>query len=55
MDYSVCYKYFENLSAKEKALFIDARLAWATNGGLTGEITLRLCHPGEDEGQGPRD
>ena len=44
-------KSFEYLNPYEKAQFIDARLAWASNGALCGEITLRLCHPTEDNVQ----
>ena len=42
------YELFDELDPYEKATFIDARLAWASNGGLCGEVTLRLCHPTED-------
>jgi hypothetical protein len=42
------YELFEELDPKQKASFIDARLAWTSNGALCGEITLRLCHPTED-------
>ena len=43
------YELFDELNPYEKATFIDARLDWASNGGLTGEITLRLCNPQNDE------
>ena len=36
---------FDQLNPYEKATFIDARLEWATNGAICGEITLRLCEP----------
>lgn len=42
------YELFDELDPKQKASFIDARLDWATNGALCGEITMRLCHPTED-------
>lgn len=42
------YELFDELDPKQKASFIDVRLEWATNGALCGEITIRLCHPNED-------
>jgi len=42
------YELFDELDPKQKATFIDARLDWASNAALCGEITLRLCHPTED-------
>ena len=39
------YELFDELDPKQKALFIDARLDWATNGALCGEVRLRLCEP----------
>lgn len=42
------YELFDELNPKQKASFMDARLEWATNGALCGEITIRLCHPNED-------
>ena len=42
------YVLFDELDPKQKALFIDARLDWATNGALCGEITQRLCLPTND-------
>jgi len=41
-------KYFESLNPYEKARFIDDRLAWASNGALCSEVTLRLCSPMSD-------
>jgi hypothetical protein len=41
-------KSFDFLNPYEKAKFIDARLAWATNAALVGEINIRLCHPLND-------
>ena len=43
------YELFDELNPYEKATFIDARLDWASNGALCGEITLRLCHPTGDK------
>ena len=37
------YELFDELSAYQKGLFIDARLDWATNGALCGQINQRLC------------
>ena len=42
------YELFDELDPKQKASFIDLRLEWATNGALCTEITMRLCHPTED-------
>lgn len=41
-------KSFDFLNPYEKAKFIGARLDWATNAALCGEITLRLCYPTKD-------
>ena len=38
------YELFDELNASQKGLFIDARLDWATNGALCGQITQRICH-----------
>lgn len=43
------YELFDELDPKRKASFIGARLEWATNGTLCGEITIRLCHPTEEK------
>ena len=48
MEQKTIYELFDALNPYEKARFIDARLEWATNGAICGEITLRLCHPTED-------
>ena len=45
MENSTIYELFEQLNPCEKATFIDARLEWATNGAICGEVTLRLCEP----------
>ena len=42
------YELFDELDPKQKALFIDVRLDWASNGALCAEITTRLCYPSED-------
>ncbi len=47
MQKTIC-ELFNELNPYEKATFIDARLEWATNGALCGEITIRLCHPSEE-------
>jgi hypothetical protein len=38
-------KSFDFLNPYEKAKFIDDRLAWASNGALCREITIRMCNP----------
>ena len=43
------YELFEQLTPHDKALFIDARLAWATGGALCGEVRMRICEPLNDE------
>ncbi len=43
------YELFEELDPKQKAMFIDARLAWATGGALCGEVRMRICEPLNDE------
>ena len=48
MENSTIYELFEQLNPCEKATFIDARLEWATNGAICGEVTLRLCSPMSD-------
>jgi len=42
------YELFDELRPQEKGSFIDARLDWASNGALCGEVTLRLCNPMSD-------
>ena len=49
MEQKTVYELFEALNPFEKAHFIDARLAWATNGGLCAEIHKRLCTPLNDD------
>ncbi len=48
MYYSELSEAFEALNPHDKALFIDARLEWATNGALCGEVRIRLCEPNND-------
>jgi len=49
MNYSEICEAFDALNPHEKAMFIDARLAWASGGGLCGEVHQRICHPTADE------
>jgi hypothetical protein len=49
MDNFNLWDAFEQLNPYEKATFIDARLAWASNGGLCGEVHKRLCEPLNDD------
>ena len=39
------YELFEELDPKQKASFIDARLEWASGGGICGEVHKRICGP----------
>ena len=43
------YELFEQLTPSDKALFIDARIAWASGGALCGEVHKRICEPLNDE------
>ena len=43
------YELFDELDPKQKAQFIDARLDWATNGAICGEVRIRLCEPLNNE------
>ena len=49
MNYGEICEAFEQLSPYEKALFIDARLAWASGGALCAEVRMRICEPLNDE------
>lgn len=49
MEQKTVYELFEELDPKQKALFIDARLAWASGGALCGEVRMRICEPLNDE------
>ena len=42
------YEAFEALTPYQKALFIDARLAWASGGAICGEVHTRICQPRTD-------
>ena len=48
MENKTIYELFDDLNPYEKATFIDARLEWATNGAICGEVRLRLCSPMSD-------
>ena len=39
------YELFDELDPKQKALFIDARIAWSSGSAICGEIRIRLCEP----------
>jgi len=45
MEQKTIYELFDALNPYEKATFIDARLAWATGGGICGEVHKRICNP----------
>ena len=49
MYYDEICEAFESLTPKDKALFIDARLAWASGGAICGEVHKRICEPLSDE------
>ena len=49
MNYADLCEAFEKLTPHDKALFIDARLAWATGGALCAEVHTRICEPFNDE------
>ena len=49
MDNCNLWDAFEKMNPYEKATFIDARLAWASNGALCGEVHKRLCEPLNDD------
>ena len=44
MEQKTIYELFDTLNPYEKATFIDARLAWATGGGICGEVHKRICN-----------
>jgi len=48
MTYTQIAEAFDNLSPKDKALFIDCRIAWASGGNLCAEVTQRICKPTSD-------
>ena len=48
MYYSELSEAFEALNPHDKALFIDARIAWASGGAICGEVHKRICEPYDD-------
>lgn len=48
MELKTIDELFEELNPKQKASFIDARIAWATCGTICEEIKLRLCYAPEE-------
>ncbi len=49
MNYADLVEAFEQLNPYDKALFIDARLAWTSGGALCGEVRKRICEPLNDD------
>ena len=49
MNYDEICDGFESLTPQLKAMFIDARLGWATGGAICGEVRMRICEPLNDE------
>ena len=49
MNYDKICEAFDSLTPQLKAMFIDARLAWATGGALCGEVHKRICEPLNDD------
>ena len=49
MSYADLCEAFEQLNPYDKALFIDARIAWASGGALCGEVHKRICEPLNDD------
>ena len=49
MNYGEICEAFDSLTPQLKAMFIDARLDWATGGALCGEVHIRICEPLNDE------
>ena len=52
MNYSELCEAFEFLNPYEKALFIDARLGWASGAAICGEVHKRICssaYPDDEE------
>lgn len=49
MSYGDICEAFDSLTPSDKALFIDARLAWASGGALCGEVRMRICEPLNDD------
>ena len=48
MNYAELCEAFDALNPYDKALFIDARLVWATGFQLCGEVQKRICEPLND-------
>ena len=51
MNYGEICEAFDSLTPQLKAMFIDARLDWATGGALCGEVHIRICDPLCDESE----
>ena len=49
MYYDEICEAFDSLTPKDKAFFIDARLAWASGGAICAEVRMRICEPLNDE------
>ncbi len=49
MEQKTIYELFDELDPKQKAFFIDARLAWASGGAICGEVHKRICEPLNDD------
>jgi len=49
MNYGDICEAFDSLTPQLKALFIDARLAWASGGAICGEVHKRICEPLNDD------
>ena len=45
LPYTRAFNAFEEMNAKEKALFIDARLQWATTEMISAEVHIRMTRP----------
>ena len=43
------YELFDELDPKQKALFIDARIAWSSGSAICGEVRKRICEPLNDD------
>lgn len=49
MDYADLCEAFDSLNPQLKAVFIGARLAWASGGAICGEVHKRICEPLNDD------
>lgn len=49
MSYAEIVEAFDQLNPYDKALFIDARLAWASGSAICGEVYKRICEPLNDD------